>query len=51
MSIVVGLTDDSDSEIAGSSTGKPPACSNAALHVLDALLEMRVALGEVPTRC
>ena len=29
--MVVGLTSDSDSEIAGSSIGKPPACSTPRL--------------------
>jgi hypothetical protein len=45
--MVVGLTLLSDNERAGSSTGKPPAWKTTPLDVIDALLEVRVALIEI----
>jgi len=45
--MLLGFMYDSLSESTGSSTGKPPACHNAALHLLGALAEMGVAGVEV----
>ena len=49
--MVVGLTKLSLSDSAGSSIGEAARLQDAALHVLDALLEVHVAGIERRTRC